>query len=33
VEESQRNVYPFAKRWEIESETAITIHIEMFFDL
>jgi hypothetical protein len=33
VEESQRNVYPLAKRWEIESETTITIHNEMSLEL
>jgi hypothetical protein len=33
VEESQRNVYPLTKRWEIESETTIIIHSEISFNL
>jgi hypothetical protein len=33
VEESQRNVYPLAKRCEIESETTIIIHSEISLEL
>jgi hypothetical protein len=29
VEESQKNVYPLVKRYEIGSETTITIHSNM----
>jgi hypothetical protein len=33
VEENQRNVYPLSKRWEIKSETTITIYSKNSFDL
>jgi hypothetical protein len=29
MDESQRNIYPLVKIWEIESETTITIHSNM----